>query len=244
MNIAIILAGGIGSRLGADRPKQFIEVLGKPILVYTLEAFQKHADIDYIEVVCVKEWCGYLKKMTEKYKLTKVKWITEGGSTFQQSVINGIYFLKDKISSDDIVLTHFGASPFIESDIITDCIRVCKEKGNAISTMPFLLLSGIKDVGGNSSSIYINRDTIACMNTPHAFRYCLIKELYDKAIKNGDINKVAEPHTTALMQYMGYTVYFSQGSQSNIKITNKEDLKLFEGYIMMNKKYSSDNREK
>ena len=131
-------------------------------------------------------------------------------------------------------MTHFGASPFVEDEIISDCIKVCKVKNNAISTIPFFLLSGLIDDSRKSSSVHINRDMIACMNSPHAFKYSLIYDIYQQATKSGLINEV-EPHTTTLMQAMGYTVYFSKGSQTNIKITKKEDLELFEGYLLMKK---------
>lgn len=246
MNIAVILAGGVGSRVGADRPKQFIEVLGKPILAYTIDVFQNHPEIDAIEVVCHKSWKDYLNGMIEEYDLNKVKWISDGGETFQESVLNGINYLSDKIAREDIVLVHFGASPFIKEDIISDCIRVCKEKGNAISTVDYFLLSGKKndtksvEDPDNYTDIYIDRDTVACMNSPHAFNYGFIKDLYDEAIKTGIINEV-EPHTTTLMYKMGKRIYFSKGSQTNIKITKKEDLDLFEGYIMQKQEYEAKN---
>ena len=113
MNIAVILAGGVGSRVGAGMPKQFVKILGKPVIVYTIEAFQKHEDIDAIEVVCVKSHIDYMKELVDTYGLSKVKWITEGGADFQGSVLNGINNLQDKCSEDDIVLVHFGASPFV-----------------------------------------------------------------------------------------------------------------------------------
>lgn len=238
MNVAVILAGGVGSRVGADRPKQFIEVLGKPVLAYTIEVFQEHPEIDAIEVVCHRSWKDYLQKMVEDYKLNKVKWVTDGGETFQESVLNGINYLEEKISRDDMVLVHFGASPFIQDYIITDCIKVCKEKGNAISTIDYFLLSGFKhsttsvDDPDNYTDEYIDRDTVACMNSPHAFNYGFIKDIYDEAIETGVINEV-EPHTTTLMYKMGKRIFFAKGSQTNIKITRKEDLDLFEGYVMM-----------
>lgn len=126
MNVPIILAGGVGSRVGADKPKQFIEILGKPVLVYTIEAFQNHPDIDAIEIVCIKSHIDYLKGLIEEYKLDKVRWIAEGGEDFQHSVINGVNNLKGKLSDDDIVLVHYGASPFVSEEIITDAIRVAK----------------------------------------------------------------------------------------------------------------------
>lgn len=244
MNVAVILAGGVGSRVGVDKPKQFIEVLGKPVLAYTIEAFHKHSEIDAIEVVCHKSWKNYLKNMVKKYDFEKIKWIADGGETFQESVLNGINYLSGKISRDDIVLIHFGASPFIQDDIITDCIKVCKEKGNAISTIDYFLLSGFKhstksvDNPENYTDEYIDRDTIACMNSPHAFNYGFIKDIYDEAIETGVINEV-EPHTTTLMYKMGKRIYFAKGSQTNIKITKKEDLDLFEGYAMQKEKHSA-----
>lgn len=239
MNVAVILAGGVGSRVGANVPKQFIEVCGKPILAYTVEKFQNHPEIDAIEIVCIKSYLGYMEEMKQKYRLDKVKWIAEGGSTFQESVMNGINYLHDKLKDDDIVLVHFGASPFVEEEIISDAIRVCKEKGNAISTTPFYLLSGLKDEGGESSSTWVDRDTIASMNSPHAFRYSFVYELYRDAVKTGAIDKV-EPHTTTLMYYMGKKIYFSKGSQINIKITTKEDLDLFEGYVLLKQKRAQE----
>ncbi len=234
MNIAIILAGGVGSRVGADRPKQFIEILGKPVLAYTVEKFNTHPEIDAIEIVCVESHIEYLREMVQEYHLDKVKWVTKGGDTFQGSVQNGVNNLKDKISDDDIVLVHFGASPFIEHDIITDNIRVCEKTGNAISTTDFIYLSGFKD-DQTKSSRYIDRDTICCMNTPHSFKFKYICDLYEEGIRTGAIDRV-EPHTTTMMYELGRTIYFSKGSQTNIKITTKEDLDLFEGYVLLKQK--------
>lgn len=239
MNIAVILAGGVGTRVGAGIPKQFIEVLGKPILAYTIEPFEKHPDVDAILVVCVKHYLDYIWEMKEKYGFSKLKWVTKGGPTFQESVMNGVKYLSDIAASDDTVLFHFGASPFIKADIITDVIRVCKENGtNAISTTDYLLLSGIKKTTAsvsdheNYSDEYIDRDTIAVMNTPHAFQYGFIIDLYKEAVQTGIIDTV-EPHTTTLMYAMGKKIYFSKGSQTNIKITTKEDIDLFKGYVLV-----------
>ena len=247
MNVAIILAGGVGSRVGANIPKQFIEVLGKPVLAYTLEAFQNHPEIDAIEVVCIKSHIEYLKELKERYGYDKLTWITEGGKDFQESVLNGVKNLEGKISPEDIVLVHFGASPFIEANIITDAIRVCKLHDNAISTTDFYVLSGYKNSTksvsdpDNFSSKYIDRETVACMSTPHAFKYGFISDLYKEAIATGAINEV-EPHTTTLMYKLGKKIYFSAGSQTNIKITRKEDLLLFEGYLLVKEKYAGKEK--
>lgn len=244
MNVALILAGGVGNRVGAGIPKQFIEVCGKPILAYTIEAFENHPEIDTVLVACVKSHMDYIWGMKEKYGLSKLKWVCEGGDTFQGSVLNGVRCLKDKIRRDDIVLIHFGASPFITGDIISDCIRVCKEKGNAISTTDFYLLSGKKKKttsvsdSENYTEEYINRDSVAIMNSPHAFNYGFVSDMYKEAIETGVINNV-EPHTTTLMYAMKKKIYFALGSQDNIKITRKEDIDLFEGYVLRQQRKSN-----
>lgn len=249
MNVAVILAGGVGSRLGAGIPKQFIEVLGKPILAYTIEPFERHSDVDAILVVCVKPYLNDIWEMKEKYGFSKLNWVTEGGATFQESVMNGVRFLNGRIQSEDTVLFHFGASPFIKADIITDVIRVCKEKGtNAISTTDYLLLSGKKKSTAsvsepdNYTDEYIDRDTIAVMNTPHAFQYGYLVDLYREAVETGVIDTV-EPHTTTLMYAMGKRINFSRGSQDNIKITTKEDLELFEGYVLEEQRKTAEKTE-
>ena len=229
MTVPIILAGGVGSRVGADIPKQFIKVLGKPILVYTIEAFQNHPEIDAIEVVCIKSHMDYLKELVDEYNLDKVKWITEGGVDFQHSVINGVNNLKGVLDDDDIVLVHYGASPFVQEEIITDAIRVCREKGNSSPAMSSPLLVGTND--GDKSTEWIDRDKIVIFNAPQCFKFSYVTQLFDEAIEKDLIDKV-EPHTTTLMYLMGREIYFSKSSQINIKITNKEDIELFKGYVL------------
>lgn len=230
MNVPIILAGGVGSRVGAGKPKQFIEILGKPVLVYTIELFQNHPEIDAIEIVCIKSHIDYLKELIEKYNLTKVKWICEGGEDFQHSVINGVNNLKGKLTDEDIVLVHYGASPFTTEDIITDAIRVAKEKGNSSPAISSPLLLGSND--GDKSLNWIDRDKVMILNTPQGFKFSYVVQLYDEAIENDLLDKV-EPHTTTLMYLMGREIYLSKSNQLNIKITTKEDLDLFKGYVMM-----------
>ena len=244
----MILAGGTGNRFGAEIPKQFVEVLGKPVLAYTLEIFEKHPEIDSVLVVCIASYLDAVLDMKERYGLSKLRWVTEGGGTFQKSVYRGLFFLEDKVGRDDIVLVHFGVSPFITADIVSDAIRVCKEKGNAISSTDYYVLSGRKKSTAsvedpeNYSEEYIDRETIAVMNSPHAFRFGFIDNLYREAIKTGVIDQV-EPHTTTLMYAMHRKIFFSKGSQNNIKITKKEDLDLFEGYVLMKQKREAEGRK-
>lgn len=230
-NYAIILAGGVGSRVGADRPKQFVEILGKPVLAYTIEAYQNHPEIDGIEVVCVKSHVDYLKEMVNKYNYNKVKWICLGGATFQDSVYNGVQNLEGEINGRDVVMIHYGAAPFTSAEIISDAIRVCHEKGNAVSATPCFQLMGSNDGNGLSRS-WVDRDKYVQIACPQCFKFNYIQQLYEEAIDKNLLSKV-EPHTTSLMYLMGRTLHLSYGDQTNIKITTKEDLDLFEGYVLM-----------
>lgn len=234
MNIAIILAGGVGSRVNAGKPKQFVEVLGKPVLVYTIEKFQNHPQIDEIEVVCVEGYLDYVKKLAEAYGLNKVKHITKGGEDFQGSVMAGINNLKGYCQGDDLVLIHYGASPFVTGEIITDAISVCKEKGNCTSATPIFLLLGTND--GDRSKQWVDRDAVMALNAPQTFRFDYVTQLYEEACEKNLLDKV-EPHTTSLMFLMGREIFFSQGSQTNIKITTKEDLELLEAYALFQNKH-------
>lgn len=232
MNIAIILAGGVGTRVGAGVPKQFIEVLGKPVISYTIEKFEKHHEIDWIEIVCHSEYIEYMGKLIKKMGYKKIKWIVNGGKNFQESVINGINGIKENANADDIILIHYAASPFVSEEIISDGIKVCKEKGNCTSATPCYLLTGSND-NGKKSTQWIDRDKIMQLNAPQCFKYNYVCQLYQEAQEKQLLDKV-EPHTTSLMYLMGRTIYFSKGNQTNIKITTKEDLDLLEGYALMN----------
>lgn len=234
MNIAIILAGGIGSRVGSDIPKQFIKVLGKPIMAYTLEKFQNNKNIDAIEIVCITSHIDYVKEIVSIYDITKVKWFARGGKTFQESAMNGVFYLKDKIKKEDIVLLHFAVSPMITDEIIDDAIRVCSIYGNAIPADEIIMCTCIKD-NEYCSSQSILRETLVGLNSPWTFKFGEICEAYETAVKRKILDGI-EPHTTSLMFALGKTLYFSKSATNNIKITRKEDLDTFEGYLLLQKK--------
>lgn len=231
MNIAIILAGGTGTRVGEETPKQFIDIYGKPVIAYTIECFQNHTEIDGIEIVCVENYKNMLENIIETNGFSKVKWLAKGGRTFQESVISGVENLESHVSDDDIVLIHYAASPFVSEEIITDGIRVAKEKGNCVSATPCYLLLGSNDDGVQSTR-WVDRDKVMQLNSPQCFRYGYVKQLYQEARERGILEEV-EPHTTSLMYRMGRTIYFAKGNQTNIKITTKEDLELFKGWILL-----------
>lgn len=231
MITAMILAGGTGSRVGAGRPKQFVEVLGKPVLAYTVEIFQTHPEVDAVEIVCHPTWREYLAGMVQKYRLTKVRWIADGGETFQDSVRQGIDLLKGSIRGEDYVLIQYGAAPFTSQRIVTDVIRVMKQKGSAVTATPCYQLMGSNDAEGTSKT-WVDRDRYIQIACPYGFRFSYLCGIYERAERQGLLERV-EPHTTSLMYALGDTLYQAYGDQTNIKITTKEDLELFEGYVLL-----------
>lgn len=229
-NIALILAGGVGSRVGADRPKQFVEICGRPVLAYTIEKFEKHPLIDAIEVVCIASHIEYLQALIKREGFQKVRWIAKGGDTFQASVINGLAHLKGKIGADDQVLIHYGASPMVTDEIISDAVRVCSANGNASPANSLVYLAARK-TNADFSTEWVDRDKVMCLNSPQALRFGYACNLYEEGRRRGLLEKV-EPHTTSLMLAMGEPVFFSKNSTTNIKITTRDDLRLFEAVVL------------
>lgn len=237
MNIAIILAGGSGTRVGADIPKQFIKIMDKPILAYTLEIFQNDSEIDAIEIVCHKDWRAETERIANEYAISKVKWITEGGSTFQESTINGVFNLKDKLSPEDIAVISFGVSPLTSEDIINDSIKVCREHGNGIAAEDCVLCTCIKDDEYSTTQNLI-RETIKGFSNPWTFKFGELCEAYEEAQRLGILEDL-EPHTTSVYFALGKRLWFSKSNSNNFKITTKEDLERFEGLLLLREKYKN-----
>ena len=238
MNIAMMLAGGVGNRVGADVPKQFIQIFDKPVLAYTIEIFQHHPDVDAIEIVCHKEWIDYCREMIDKYNLSKVKWIVQGGATFQESTMNGIKNLESlknegELSEDDLILVQYGAAPFTSKKIVDDVIRVAREKGNAVTTTPCYQLLGSNDEGGVSKT-WVDRDKYIQIACPYGFTLGYLIDVYKRSEEKGILD-MTEPHITTLMYTLGDTLNQAYGDQTNIKITTAEDVELFKGYVLLKK---------
>ncbi len=240
MNYVIIIAGGVGSRLGAKVPKQFVEVLGKPIIAYTMEHFQNHPQIEGIELVCVDGFQEHLQGIIDKYGFTKVMKIVKGGSEYERSIMNGVTGLKGIAKPNDVVMIHWAASPFLSEEMITDNIRVCEEKGNAITASYSYLLYGSND--GNCAKKAINRDSFMTLSAPQSFLYKVITDIYRQVEEKNMFKTVDEAHTPVFMTELGIPLYFSKGSHSNIKITEKEDVDMFLGYQLA-KKYREEHKE-
>ena len=168
-NIVLIIAGGVGARMGQDIPKQFINVYDKPVIVYTLEAFQKHPSIDAIEVVCLDGWHDVLWAYAKQFGIAKLENIVSGGKNGQDSIRNGLYDIASRHNgSDDIVLVHDAIRPMVSNDIISDNIRVCRQYGNAITVVP-CTAAMLKTFDSLSTEEQVPRDNLKITQTPQAF---------------------------------------------------------------------------
>ena len=241
MNIGLILAGGTGTRVGAGIPKQFVEIQDKPILAYTLEIFQNDKNIDAIEIVCHKDWVDNVENICDTYGITKKRWICTGGSTFQESTLNGVFNLKGKISGDDIVVISFGVSPMTPQEDIDESIRVCEEHGNAIASADIDLCTCIKD-DDFSTTQNIIRETLKGFANPWTFKFGELCQAYEEAI-NRDILNNLEPHTTSLYLALGKRLWFSQSTSMQCKITHKSDLDMFEAYLLLKEKREKEGKK-
>lgn len=230
MRIAMILAGGVGARAGFGMPKQFVEVLGRPLIAYTIELYEKHPEVDAIEVVCVESHIDRMKEIIDREGFTKVRWICAGGDTFQGSVINGAKHLAEHADKNDLVLIHYGDSPMTPADVISDSIRVGEEHGNASPAMSELYLVAHRD-DDLKTTTFLDRDDVMVLNTPQAIRLDYLLWIYEEAERRGLLETV-DPHTIPLMLAMGETVWFSKGSSTNFKMTVVEDFLLFEGRLL------------
>ncbi len=233
MNVAVILAGGVGSRVGASIPKQFVRVFDKPVLAYTLEIFEHDKNIDAIEIVSHKDWVDEIRQIVKDFQISKTRWICTGGATFQESVMNGVFNLKGKLKDEDIVVISFGVSPLTPAADIDDSIRVCEKYGNAIASVDHYLSTCIKD-DEKKTTQNILRETLKGFSNPWTFRYGEVCEVYERAINEGLIEKI-EPHTTSLYFAFGKPLYFSQSTAPLAKITTQQDLKIFVALLALEK---------
>lgn len=227
MNIALIIAGGSGARMHQDIPKQFINVNDKPVIVYTLEAFQKHPNIDAIEVVCIDGWHDILRAYCKQFNITKLDNIVSGGKNGQDSIRNGVMDIASRHNKDDIVLIHDAIRPMVSEEIISDCIRVCTLNGNAITVIPCAEAMLVTS-DGESAVEQENRDHLKRTQTPQAMHLGDLVELHQEALNKGITSSVA---TCTLLIEMGRKVYFSSGSEKNIKLTTPEDIDIFKALL-------------
>lgn len=233
MNIALIIAGGSGQRLGQDIPKQFINVYDKPVVIYTLESFQRHPQIDAIELVCIDGWHDVVRAYAKQFNIDKLQWIVSGGSTAQESIRDGVYNLDGKCSAEDIIIIHDGIRPLVDDSVLSDVIIKCKQYGNAVTALPYNEQIFVAD-DDKSTTHYIPRETLRRVATPQAYQYGNLSKAYHKAYEKG-IGIYGSAYTNTMMVELGEKLYFAAGSDKNIKITTKDDLELFKAYLKVEK---------
>lgn len=223
MNVALILAGGSGSRTEQSVPKQFISIYEKPIIIYTLEVFQKHSDVDGIIVSCISGWQEVLKSYAAASGITKLKWIVEGGDNGQSSARNALIALENVCKGDDIVIIHDAVRPMVSQKIITDCIAKAEKFGSGLSAVR-CQETIMKTEDGLAGHIGIDRNDIMRVQTPQAYRYGKVLWAHKEALDRGITDAI---YTNTLMLELGEELHFSYGSNKNIKITTLEDIDIF-----------------
>ena len=233
MNIALIFAGGYGERMNSNAmPKQFLRVHEKPVLVYTLEHFENHDEIDNICVVCLASWIPKLKKMLKLYEITKVRWLVKGGNTAQESVFNGLseIYANTPKPKETIVLIHDGVRPLIDGELITKCIDGVKKHGSAITIAPVNETIINTNQNGTIETIgdIKDRSIHKFARAPQCF---LLEDIYvaHKKSKENGINGILDSAT--LMRQNGHTLFTIDGPTKNIKITTPIDYYIFKALL-------------
>ena len=231
MNIALIIAGGKGLRMQQEIPKQFITVNEKPVIVYTMEAFQRHADIDAIAVVCIEGWENILVAYAKQYHITKLRHIIPGGENGQGSIRNGVFELEKHYGRDDLVLVHDAIRPMLSTEIISSCIATATKYGSAIAVVPCqeAMLETQDQISTNSS---YPRANLKRTQTPQGFPIGVLADAHREALERGITNSIA---SCTLMVELGKTIYFSAGSEKNIKLTTPEDIDIFRALLTLQK---------
>lgn len=230
MNIALITAGGSGNRMGQDIPKQFMTIDNKPVIIYTLESFQYHVEIDAIVVVCLHGWDVVLRAYANQYNITKLKWIFEGADTNQESIFNGIHGLKEAgCSDDDVVLVQDGVRPLVSQDIISNNIKTCMKYGYAVTGL-ICKEAIMEKVGDNIHEIDIPRERLVRTQTPHTYHLGTLLKAHAEAKEKGITNTVASCTLVAAVGIKDQ--HLVEGNERNgLKLTRPQDVDLFKALI-------------
>lgn len=231
MNIAVIFAGGTGSRMHSkDRPKQFLEIQGKPVIVHTISHFEENNGVDAVVVACIEEWIDYLNDLIYKYRLTKVKKVVPGGMTGQLSIYSGLVAAKE-IAGDvpSVVLIHDGVRPLITSQLITENINCVHSYGNCITGA--VIKETITEVQEDGTIVHItDRTHSRAARAPQSFWLADILQAHEKAMKNGKVDYI---DSCSLMSHYGMKLHLLDGPYENIKITTPDDFYMMRSILQL-----------
>ena len=227
MNIAVIFAGGTGNRMNTvSKPKQFLELQGKPIIIYTLELFDEHPLIDGIVVVCLKSWIPFLQKQLKKFEITKVVDIVAGGETGQESIYNGLKSVQSHYGADSIVLIHDGVRPLITQQTITENIETVGKCGNCITCVPATETFIVNQSDG-TLEIPSRKDSLIA-RAPQSFYLKDILSTHEKALSEGKHDFI---DSCTMMSHYGHQMHTIIGPMENIKITTPTDFFIFRAMV-------------
>lgn len=219
MTSALIFAGGVGNRMNSvAKPKQFLQLYGKEIIIHTLENFQNNPLIDNIVVVCKDNWIDHLKKLLKKYDIDKVRWIVPGGETGQLSIFNGLCELEKNVERDSIVLVHDGVRPFVSDKLINDCIESVKQFGSAVTVVP--AIETIVTLENGEIKTITDRSKCYHAKAPQCFYLGELLDSHRKVMAEGITNMI---DSASLMKYYGHSLHTVSGDYDNIKITTPTD---------------------
>lgn len=224
MNTAVILAGGVGSRMGVNMPKQYLLVKDKPIISYCLDIFQKHNEIDKIVIVVSDEWKSYVMELVGKYGVSKVCGYAPAGETRQHSIYNGLKCIDENASGTDVCIIHDAARPLVSDKIISDCLLGAIEEDGAMPVIP------VKDTiyqskDGKTIGNLLNRSELFAGQAPEAFDF---KKYYDIHNSVTDTEIATTAGSSEIAYRHGMKIRLVAGSERNFKITTIEDLETFE----------------
>lgn len=234
-NIALIFAGGTGSRMGnTEKPKQFLNIDDKPIIVHTLEKFNNCSAIDGIVVTILAEYISYMKELITEYSLNKVEWVVEGGETGQLSIFNGLnaVYNDDRTSEDTVVLIHDGVRPIISENLILENIVTTRTHGAAVTVAP-ATETVFKSEDKTKILEVLKREDLFYARAPQTF---FVRDIYNAHLKEMEQGIVTNIDSCSLMYKYNHSMSFVLGNSSNIKITNYEDYFIFEALYNLNKK--------
>ena len=229
MTAAVVVAGGRGVRMGLDLPKQFAEVLAKPILVYTLESLERQPEIEKYLVVVRAEYRDLVLDYAQKYGLSKFAGTTMAGSTCQESIRNGVYAFQGELGADDLLLVTDAIRPYVAAEVYSDVIEKARLYGNGITSLPYNCQ--ICYIDDEVSAIrHLDRKTVKRIASPQCYRYGKLLELYQKAYSDG-IAISGDDYANSLYTAYGERIYFAKGSEKNIKLTTPEDMEIFRAFL-------------